>query len=83
MRPPSTTTVVLYWSIRGEVACEKHAPSADDSRWTVEGWNPIPVSSGHIKGSRYQCQHCAKDGRAVIHDGDRALTIWRRLQSFP
>ena len=35
MRPP--TFLGLYWSIRGEVACEKHAPDTDDPRWTIEG----------------------------------------------
>ena len=63
--PPSLTG--LYWSIRGEVACAEHAPSPDNPRWTHEGWNALPASSGHIKGSRYQCQHCATDGRAVVH----------------
>ena len=65
MHPPSATG--LYWSIRGEVACCEHVPSTDDPRWITEGWAPLPISSGRIRGSRYQCQHCAKDGRAVIH----------------
>ena len=59
---------VLYWSIRGEVACADHAPSANDPRWVIEGWAPVPVSSGYFHGaSRYQCQHCATDGRAIVH----------------
>ena len=57
----------LYWSIRGEVACPKHVPDSDDPRWVAEGWAPIPISSVHLKGLRYQCQHCAVDGRALIH----------------
>jgi hypothetical protein len=65
--PPSVTG--LYWSIRGEVACDDHAPAVDDPRWSIEGWCPVPVSSGHVQGSRYQCQHCAVDGRAIIHNG--------------
>ena len=60
-----TSALGLYWSILGEVACDEHAPNVDDPRWTVEGWAPIPLSSGHMKGTRYQCQHCAADGRAI------------------
>ena len=63
MRPPTPTG--LYWSVYGEVACETHAPESDDERWDVEGWQPIPVSSGRFRGSRYQCQHCAASGRSV------------------
>ena len=66
--PPSVTG--LYWSIRGEVACDHHAPSVTDPRWTIEGWSPVPVTSGrHAKGSRYQCQFCALDGGAIVHNG--------------
>ena len=65
--PPSVTG--LYWSIRGEVACDEHAPVTDDPRWTMEGWCSVPVSSGHFHGSRYQCQHCAADGRAIVRNG--------------
>jgi len=64
MLPASLTG--LYWSIRGEVACADHTPDSADSRWTVEGWAPVPVSSGHVRGARYQCQHCAVDGRALV-----------------
>jgi hypothetical protein len=63
--PPSVTG--LYWSIRGEVACDEHSPTVDDPRWTIGGWNPVPVSSGHVHGSRYQ--FCAADGRAIIRNG--------------
>ena len=65
--PPSATG--LYWSIRGEVACDEHAPLVDDPRWTVEGWHPLPVSSGQMQGSRYQCQFCAIDGRPIFRNG--------------
>ena len=60
MLPP----IPLFWSILGEVACAEHVPPADDPRWTIEGWNPIPVTSGQ-GGARYQCQHCASDNRSV------------------
>jgi hypothetical protein len=65
MRPPSA--VNLYWSIRGEVACEAHAPDYDDPRWTIEGWAPMPESLLRRRGTRYQCQHCVIDGRAFVH----------------
>ena len=67
MHPLSATG--LYWSIRGEVACDDHAPKVDDPRWTVEGWTAVPSSSGQMQGSRYQCQFCAIDGRAIVHNG--------------
>ena len=66
MHPASFTG--LYWSIRGEVACADHAPEIVDPRWAVEGWAPVPVSAGPVQRSRYQCQHCATDGRALVHD---------------
>jgi hypothetical protein len=65
MHPPTSTG--LYWSLRGEVACADHAPPTEDPRWTTEGWNALPVSSGHIKGTHYQCQYCSTDGRSVVH----------------
>jgi hypothetical protein len=68
MRPTSPTG--LYWSFNGEVACEKHAPQRDDRRWDGEGWEPIPVSSGRLRGSRYQCQHCTANGRSVVPRDD-------------
>lgn len=64
MHPPTTTG--LYWSIRGEVACDEHAPAVEDLRWRTERWAAVPVSSGHMNGARYQCQHCATDGRAIV-----------------
>ena len=63
MHPPSITG--LYWSVRGEVACDEHAPSTDDPRWTIDGWDPIPATSGYLRASHYQCQHCATESRAI------------------
>lgn len=57
----------LYWSIRGEVACVTHSPEPDDPRWFIEGWQLMPSSSADSKPSRYQCQHCSPDGRAIVH----------------
>jgi hypothetical protein len=64
MRPQSPTG--LFWSIRGEVACDQHAPAEDDPRWVDDGWDSMPTSSARLQTSRYQCQHCADDGRAVV-----------------
>ena len=66
-RPPAVTG--LYWSIRGEVACDEHARAMNNPRWTMEGWSPVPMSSGPMQGSRYQCQFCAIDGRPIVHNG--------------
>jgi hypothetical protein len=63
MRPESVSG--LYWSIRGEVACAEHCPPSDDFRWALDGWNPIPITSGQGT-TRYQCQHCATDNRAIV-----------------
>jgi hypothetical protein len=65
VRPESVTR--LYWSIRGEVACAAHAPEPQEPQWFIEGWQPLPPSSPNIKTGRYQCQHCARDGRAIAH----------------
>ena len=74
MVPASAT--MLYWSIRGEVACAEHVPDTEDRRWTIEGWAAIPVSSGHFGSrSRYQCQFCAADGRALVHLPSEPRTI--------
>ena len=45
----------LYWSIRGAIACERHAPSRDDARWAGEKWKPL-VAPGRRIG--YRCQYC-------------------------
>jgi hypothetical protein len=56
----------LYWSTHGEVACAEHAPDIGDSRWVKDGWALVPLAIGRVHRSRYQCQHCAVDGRAFV-----------------
>jgi hypothetical protein len=53
--------------MHGEVACASHTPSSDDPRWTKEGWAPMAVADvqGHVRRYQYQCQYCARDGRAI------------------
>ena len=63
MRPPSLSG--LYWSIKGDVACETHTPETSDPRWITEYWAPVPAHRKRIDSERLQCQHCAKDGRAI------------------
>ena len=75
MHPASFTG--LYWSIRGEVACADHAPEIVDPRWAVEGWAPVPVSAGPVQRSRYQCQHCATDGRALVCGSQHSRSLKR------
>ena len=62
MRGKPTTN--LYCSIRGEVACDEHSPIVEDSRWIDECWAPLPVTFTEA-GTRYECQHCASDSRAI------------------
>lgn len=60
---------LLYWSIRGEVACSDHAPEHSSVRWLREGWMLMPVSSRRRHGLEYQCQHCSGSGRPIAHPG--------------
>ena len=46
----------LFWSRKGEIACERHAPRVDEGQWQAEGWQPIPAVPG--RRISYQCQHC-------------------------
>jgi CheY-like chemotaxis protein len=66
----------LFWSKRGEIACERHAPAEQSTRWVNEGWQQLP----RLEGRRitYQCQHCAK--RAILRirrrpAGEKALIL--------
>jgi len=56
-------TRTLFWSRKGEIGCEQHAPDTKDPRWQAEGWQPI----ADVPGRRvtYQCQHCST--RAIQH----------------
>ena len=36
----------LYWSRKGEIACETHAPGVNDPRWDGEEWEAIPPGRG-------------------------------------
>src|SRR5688572_6871291 len=58
----------LFWSKRGEIACERHVPAEGSERWNHERWQPLPA----IDGRRiiYQCQHC--DDRAILHTRRKA-----------
>jgi len=49
----------LYWSIRGEVACETHAPDPAEPRWDIEGWQPLP--SRAQRRAKFECQHCGRE----------------------
>ena len=62
MLPASETG--LYWSMRGEVACDNHAPA--EPRWTLEGWVPLPGAQQGRDGIRYLCQHCSLVGIAFV-----------------
>jgi CheY-like chemotaxis protein len=64
--PPS----ILFWSKRGEVACANHAPVADSTQWTEEGWCRMTSPFGR-RQVVYQCQHCAADGSPVARRSRR------------
>jgi CheY-like chemotaxis protein len=46
----------LFWSKKGEVACETHAPLPVDARWRRDGWDLLHAPGRRV---RYQCQFCA------------------------
>jgi two-component system response regulator len=61
-RPPARgaagrSATELFWSRRGEVACDVHAPPPASDRWVNERWTAIPAGAGRDRVS-YQCQHC-------------------------
>jgi hypothetical protein len=53
----------LYWSKRGAVACDTHAPDPSSEQWLSESWRRIPDDANGRHGLRYQCPRCAPDGR--------------------
>jgi CheY-like chemotaxis protein len=53
----------LFWSRKGTIACQQHAPDPSDPRWQAEGWQQIPDVPG--RRVTYQCQHCGP--RAIQH----------------
>lgn len=59
----------LYWSIRGHVACDHHAPNRQSAQWTAECWEIIPDTAAFDRQGqpRYQCQSCAQSGLAIVH----------------
>jgi CheY-like chemotaxis protein len=60
----------LFWSKRGEIACARHVPAQDSSRWSDEGWQVLPDIDG--RRITYQCQHC--DRRAILHTRRKPVT---------
>jgi CheY-like chemotaxis protein len=53
-RPGHPVPDQLFWSRRGNVACQAHTP--DLARWRLEGWAPILRVARN--GVVYQCQYC-------------------------
>ena len=52
----------LYWSRRGRIACEHHAPAPLSPDWSAEGWRRIPPEAYRHR-IVYQCEACT--GRAI------------------
>ena len=59
----------LYWSNKGEVACEAHAPDQDSDRWVREGWQPMgkveTIMYGSQLGGPPRCGICDAQARRV------------------
>jgi CheY-like chemotaxis protein len=58
----------LYWSKKGEVACDEHTPAIGDPRRTDENWQPIPFDA--LRRIQYQCQYCAP-GQRIRHQSSQ------------
>ena len=56
----------LYWSHRGVVACEAHAPAGGSPQWVAERWAAIPAWAGRER-IVYQCQFCPGGGGPIRH----------------
>src|SRR5688572_18089703 len=65
---------VLFWSRRGEIACQVHAPDRQSQNWTIDGWREIPAEADGRRGLKYQCPRCAPNGRMR-----RTMTKGKRL----
>jgi len=48
----------LFWSKRGVVACDTHAPRLDSDEWRTQGWQQVPAWRGSINTKVLQCQFC-------------------------
>jgi hypothetical protein len=48
----------LFWSRRGMVACDAHAPLPASDLWRLEGWQPVPDWRRRANGTALQCQVC-------------------------
>jgi hypothetical protein len=55
----------LFWSKRGIVACDTHAPRLDSDEWQIQGWQQVPASQQHTNTAVLQCQFC--HGRPYAH----------------
>lgn len=79
---------ILFWSRRGEVACDVHAPDRSSKRWGDEGWAELPPRA-LIGRVTYQCQHCeggpirhvprdTSAGPLILNVDDRPPTLYAR-----
>jgi CheY-like chemotaxis protein len=82
---------MLYWSRRGEIACARHAPVQQSSKWTEELWQPMPDFG--VRMAKYQCQHCEGvplrvfrrlDGRTplILNVDDRPASLYLRTRAL-
>ena len=53
----------LFWTKRGVVACDTHAPMPGSDEWQTQGWQPVPGRQGNQ--AALQCQFC--HGRPYVH----------------
>jgi CheY-like chemotaxis protein len=59
----------LFWSKKGEVACEAHVPSEQDPRRAADRWQAIPFDA--LRKIAYQCQYCTA-GQPIRHQSSAA-----------
>jgi CheY-like chemotaxis protein len=59
----------LYKSKAGRLACAEHAPLADVTRWTVEGWQRVPQDV--VAAEALRCERCRQESPGAEPGGVR------------
>ncbi len=60
-----TMIKTLFWSERGAIACEKHAPFRGSDSWVWERWERVPHEAYAETAFELQCETCAAKKQAV------------------
>ena len=50
----------LYWSVTGEIACGRHAPSYQSDTWKWNRWTALPDTMAGDNGRVFACERCGR-----------------------